>query len=207
MVVALLVILGFSIYTCNKKNVDVKPPDIQYIRDTIRDTISHDTIIYRDKMVPSKSTHNPKSDKIIADLKKLNLQKDSFVSVVLEETTSTLEKYYKYNTYDEYYSFGKFGYLQVQDTISENQIISRRLIPNLREFVTTIRDTIKINTTPPLKNKWFIGGGAGLSKNELLNDVNVGIGVLTKKQQLYELKLRSDFKGNKVLELNTFIKL
>jgi len=94
-----------------------------------------------------------------------------------------------------------FGYVKLTDTISENKIVSRNKYFNLKIPEKTI------TKDPPLKHKFFAGIGLAGNKEQVINDVNLGLGYLTKKDHLYTVKTRLDFNGNVYYEFSSFWKI
>lgn len=98
-----------------------------------------------------------------------------------------------------------FGTVDLIDTVQNNRIIGRRFISNLiiPEKVTTITNTIYSKP----KTKFFVGGGIGGNQFTPVNDFNLGLAMINKKDQLFEAKGRIDIKGNIYGEINTFWKI
>lgn len=109
------------------------------------------------------------------------------------------------NIYKDQIKIDSFGTVDITDTLSQNKIVGRGFVNNIRipEKTITITNTVPIKP----KTKWFIGGGVGVSQDKVINDFNLGLAIINKKDQLFELKGRVDLKGKLYGELNSFWKI
>lgn len=107
------------------------------------------------------------------------------------------------NIYRDTVRVDTFGTATIDETIENNKIAQRKIKYDL--IIPTKTVSIVKEIPQKIKNQWFIGGGIG--GNAVGIDINAGLGLQNKKGQLYELKGRTDFKGNLTIELNTFWKI
>lgn len=105
--------------------------------------------------------------------------------------------------YRDSFKVDTIGMAYISDTVQQNKITGRSI--NTKLLIPT--KTVTITKYAPPKNKWFIGGGVAGNKGALVHDVNIGLGLLNKKDQLFEIKARPDFKGNIYYEVNTYWKI
>lgn len=132
-------------------------------------------------------------------------REDTSVKALLEEIKKYREELLAKNKYSDTVRVDSLGTAIIDETIQQNKIAERKIKYNLTipEKIITLTN----NIYPPAKNKWFVGAGVGGNKYSLVNDINGGLSLLGKNEQLYELKYRVDFKGNQYFELNTFWKI
>ena len=97
------------------------------------------------------------------------------------DTLYILKDYYATYAYTDTLNLDSIGNIIINDTITQNSIISRKIIPNILTPTTTITNTVYINN-----NEWY--GGLGLAgRTSQLNYLGGEIMLKTKKKQIYGL--------------------
>ena len=109
--------------------------------DTKWDTIKIDSLVY----IPKWNT------KIVRDTIPMDI-----------DTLSILKEYYSKYFYTDTIKLDSFGFLVINDTISENSIISRKTLPNLFIPTTTIHRDSLIS-----KNEYYLGLGLNISPDNV----------------------------------------
>jgi len=190
--VTLILVLIIILQTCNNKPTN--PPVIQ------RDTIIYKTYyIYQGDTTIIKPT-------VRETIKHTDtLIKDTTLAKLIEEVKKLREELLSVNKYADTLKVDTIGTAVIQESIQGNKILERAIKYKLK--IPTSDTTYIIKEPPKIRNKWFIGGGIGGYKQQPINDVNIGIGLLNKNDRLYELKTRIDWKGNIFGEFNTYWKI
>jgi len=195
--VILLMLFGLILFnTCSKDRSNTK-------QNTIDTTINNITTIYKIDTV-----FQPIIRETIPyeyNTSSVEYLPDSNVKLLIDEVRELKKQLFAINKYRDTVKVDSFGTAVLNETVNQNKITERQIKYDIKIPTNTV--TITKTIYPHSKNKWFIGGGFGGSNVSLLNDVNAGFSLLSKKDQLYELKGRMDFKGNKYIELNTFWKI
>lgn len=122
-----------------------------------------------------------------------------------EQFEKVIEELLSKNIYKDQIKIDSFGTIDIIDTVQKNTITGRLIRKDLKipEKTTTIINTIY----PKPKNQFFIGGGIGGNQFTPVHDINLGLALLNKKSQLFEVKGRIDLKGNIYGEVNTYWKI
>jgi hypothetical protein len=157
-------------FKCNPKNPTPFTNDTLYIENVIWDTLETTDTVYIPKWknkyitTPGDTIYVP----IDKEIDSLQIIKDYFT------------KYY----YEDKISLDSLGYIVIQDTIYNNRILSRKVIPTIFFPKTTI---IKIPPPPPTNS--FYGGIEIGGKASQLDYLGGKILWKTKKDQIYGLGL------------------
>ena len=137
-----LVVIIFLMQTCNKDNPPTEPKVITKIE------VSYDTI------ETIKETYIPKwKTKTIT-------KTDTFFKSV--DTSSILKDYYTKYYYSDTFKIDTVGYAIVDDTITQNTILSRKVKTNVTIPIITITKKIYLN-----ENEFYLGMGLQGRTNQL----------------------------------------
>jgi hypothetical protein len=93
------------------------------------------------------------------------------------------EAFLSKNIYADSLQIDTFGYIKVVDTLQKNQIVGRSFIKDLKIPEKTI--TITIHPEP--KRQLYIGGGIFGNQNNIVGQVQAGILLKNKKDQIFGL--------------------
>lgn len=108
---------------------------------------------------------------------KIIIQIDSFEKPI--DTAAILVDFYSKYIYKDTLNIDTFGFVIVQDTVSQNQIMSRQINFNINIPETTIKETIILN-----EREWYIGPGVQGNRHQL-NYVGGELYLKTKTSHLY----------------------
>ena len=126
------------------------------------DTLKIDSLVY----VPRwKTKVNTIHDTILADIDTLNILKD----------------YYTKYFYTDTLNLDSLGNIIINDTISRNSIIFRKITPNILFPTTTVTNTVYIN------KREFYGGFGIKGKSDQLNYLGGELLFRTKNKQAYSV--------------------
>lgn len=103
------------------------------------------------------------------------------------DTLAILQDYYSSYTYSDTVQVDSFGYIVVNDTISQNKIWGRSITQSLLIPTTTITNTIYEN-----KREFYIGIEAGATIKGEINFVGTNLLFKTKKKQIYGIGVGLD---------------
>jgi len=135
------------------------------------DTLKIDSIVY----VPKWRT-------------KIETIHDTIPTIV--DTLYILKDYYATHAYVDTLNLDSIGNIIINDTITQNLIISRKITPNVLIPTTTITNTVYIN------NREFYGGLGLQGRTNQLNYLGGGLLYKTKNKQIYGfgLGVNQDFQ-------------
>ena len=103
------------------------------------------------------------------------------------------KNYLTKNTYKDSISLDKFGDIVVVDTVFKNNIIDRSYKYNLNIPTVTIKETSILKENSKLQV--YIGGALQGQVPAVINQINVGLLVKNKKDQIYGIYAGPNFKG------------
>ena len=103
------------------------------------------------------------------------------------DTLAILQDYYSSYTYSDTVQVDSFGYIVVNDTISQNKIWGRSITQSLLIPITTITNTIYED-----KREFYIGLEAGVTSKGEINFVGTNLLFKTKKKQIYGIGVGLD---------------
>lgn len=96
-------------------------------------------------------------------------------------------------TYKDSIPLDKFGSIQVTDTIFKNNIVDRSYKYDLNIPTVTVTETSIIKEKPKLQ--LYVGGSLQGQAPAIINQVNVGILVKSKRDQIYGVYAGPNFQG------------
>ena len=109
------------------------------------------------------------------------------------------------NIYKDEIPIDTFGNIKITDTIQRNIIVGRGWITDIKIPEKTI--TITNNIYPKPKRQLYIGGGIFLSQSELIKQINVGLLLKNKKDQIYSVSAGIDLKGTPEFGIHSYWKI
>lgn len=189
LIIGLLVIL-LLVSRCNKPKPDVVEPIIK--RDTV--WLTHvDTVYTKPKIVYSKPDTiyepkwlpNPNYDKLLQQYKDL---------MTLYFTTNTLKDTLKLDS---------LGHVYVTDWVWKNKIESRKFTYNIK--VPVVKETITNPVKP--RNQLYIGGAIQGSITNPVNQINAGILLKNRKDQIFGAYTGMNMDGQLQLGLQSYWKI
>src|SRR6478672_3770415 len=97
------------------------------------------------------------------------------------------------------------GMVRLDDAVSQNQIQSRNPSYSLR--LPVITNTITIDHPYQPKSQVYLGGGVSGSRESFVQQIEAGILLRNKQDQMYGLKAGIDVKGNVLYGLQSYWKI
>jgi hypothetical protein len=95
------------------------------------------------------------------------------------------------------------GHVYIIDTVSNNMITGRSTRYNLRYPIIT--NTVIVPEKK--KRQMYLGGGVQGQKNEIINQINAGLLIKTKKDQIIGINAGTTINGNAVYGVQSFWKI
>jgi hypothetical protein len=98
-----------------------------------------------------------------------------------------------------------FGYIKVIDTLQKNQMVGRSFIKDLKipEKTITITNTIY----PDPKRQMYIGGGILGNKDNIVGQVQAGLLLKNKKDQIFGISTGINANGQVQYGVSSFWKI
>lgn len=115
------------------------------------------------------------------------------------------EQFLSKNIYRDSVQIDTFGYVKVIDTIQKNQSLGRSFIQDLKipEKTITITNTIY----PEPKRQLYIGGGIFGNENNVVGQVQAGVILKNKKDQLFGLSTGINANGQVQYGVSSYWKI
>ena len=115
------------------------------------------------------------------------------------------EQFLSKNIYRDSVQIDTFGYVKVIDTIQKNQSLGRSFIQDLKIPEKTITIT---NTISPLpKRQLYIGGGILGNKDDIVGQIQAGLLLKNKKDQLFGLSTGINVNGSVQYGVSSYWKI
>jgi hypothetical protein len=110
-----------------------------------------------------------------------------------EQYDSLVVAYLAKNIYADTLKLDTLGYVAIADTLQKNNLQNRSYKYNYK--IPTIHTTTTITKYAPLKNQLYMGGGVIGDKTSGVENVNLGLLLKTKKDQIYSVMVGTDVEG------------
>ncbi len=110
------------------------------------------------------------------------------------DTTAILQRYFATRFYSDTVPLDSIGTVQIKDSISKNQIVSRSLIFNYS--IPIITETIMIESK--LVNKFYLGGGINFDSSNFINSAYVSGLFKTKKDKIFAVNIGSFYTDSSI---------
>lgn len=189
LVLVLLIIIFLQ--RCNQQPVQPVPPTI--IRDTV--WVKYDSVVYSKPQIIT-TIHVSSKDSLIyvpdTNYKKLVAQYQNVVDQLLAK-----------NIFHDSVRIDTNGYVFITDTVQKNLITGRSSKINIKYPV--IKETI-IEHAPPT-NQLYVGGGIQGGKQSFVNEVNAGILLKNKKDQIFGASVGTNINGQLIFGVQSFWKI
>ena len=109
------------------------------------------------------------------------------------------------NIYKNEIPIDTFGNIKITDTIQRNMVVGRGWTTDIKVPEKTI--TITNNIYPKPKRQLYVGGGIFLSQNEPVRQINIGLLLKNKKDQIYSVSAGIDLKGTPEFGIHSYWKI
>lgn len=191
-IIALVGVLFFQ-RGCGSGGDESRKPDTLVVRDTF--WTKHDSIIVKKvpllKEIPGETKYLPQ---IPADYESLKA-----------DYSALRATHYAKRIYQDSIAVGKYGYIHVTDTVSQNALGKRKTKEDFK--IPTVKETTTITKYEDPKRQVYVGGGINMNSSLGLTAAKVGIMYKTKKDQLYGISSQVDMKGNTSFGVESYWKI
>lgn len=188
--IILLLIVLLIVSRCNRPGPDPPKPTIHI--DTIWST-HVDTVPGKPKLVWSKP-------EIVIEPQYLP---DTNCIRLKKQYTDLLDLYFRQNVYKDTLKIDSTGFVYVTDTLARNKISNRKFNYNLTYPIIT-----KTITLPPIsRNQLYIGGSLQGNLTNPVSQVNAGLMLKNKKDQLYGVSAGMNMNGQLQIGISSYWKI
>jgi len=183
LIIAFLLMVVF-LQKCASDKKTIAPPSVDTIivYNTIKDTVVFTPILQHSRIDTFWQKEHPA---------------DTNCAKLLEQYIALGNEHYDTNIYVTPFPI-KYGSVTVTDTVYANKILHTSVSYDLNIPETTIIKTI----LPEKKNEYFI-----TSSVETFPSASIGLMMKNKKDNMYGLKIGTDFKGHTFYGINTMWKI
>lgn len=194
-VIVLIAIIVFQRTGCGPDKAP-KGPDTVTVHDTtyeVRDSLIVKRMTVYKTLPPVHDTFPPQ---YIADTNyaALKVQYEKLLGMFLAR-----------NVYVDSLKLDSVGYVVVSDTVHSNKLDNRGYKYHYK--IPTIHTTTTITKYAPLKNQLYAGGGIGGNKTLGVTNLNAGVLLKTKSDQIYSVTVGTNTDGQINYGFQTFWKL
>jgi hypothetical protein len=132
------------------------------------------------------------------------LPSSNYDSLYVQYTTLK-EQFLSKNIYADSVQIDTFGYIKVVDTLQKNQMVGRSFIKDLKipEKTITITNTIY----PEPKRQLYIGGGVLGNTDNIVGQIQAGLLLKNKKDQIFGLSTGINANGSVQYGLSSYWKI
>lgn len=113
--------------------------------------------------------------------------------------------HYAKRIYQDSVPVGKFGYIHITDTVSQNTLGKRKTKEDFK--IPVVKETTTITKYEEPKRQVYVGGGVNMNRELGLSAAKVGIMYKTKKDQLFGINSQVDMKGNTSFGFESYWKI
>lgn len=181
-VIIILVIIAASQRGCLGPSGNHRGPDTVRVVDTA--WIKHDTIIVRKvpviKEIPGDTRYFPQPP---ADYETLKA-----------EFSKLQSSHYNKKIYQDSVPVGKFGYIHITDTVSQNALGKRKTRDDFK--IPVVKETTTITKYAEPTRQLYIGGGVNGKTVDQLVGLETGVLYKTKNDQLFGAKFNVNLDGS-----------
>lgn len=166
--------------------------------------IIKDTVwVIKDSVVYSKPqlVKTIQSDSIIREY--YRLPDTVSYHTLLSSYNQLVEKYLETNIQVDSLKIDSLGYVQVRDSVSRNLVLGRSYNYNLR--YPYIKETIYVPAKP--KTQVYIGGGISGTVRAKVNQIDAGLLLKNKKDQIFGIKVGVNTLGEVTYGLQSYWKI
>jgi hypothetical protein len=128
---------------------------------------------------------------------------DTNYAKLLEQYVALSAKFLQMGIYQDTVKLDSFGYVAIKDTVSKNALSGRSV--DYRIKVPKITETITIPEKK--KNQVYIGGMIGGSKEQIVNQINAGLMLKTKRDQIVGVNAGINTQGQIMYGVQSYWKI
>jgi hypothetical protein len=128
---------------------------------------------------------------------------DTNYAKLLEQYVALSAKFLQMGIYQDTVKLDSFGYVAIKDTVTKNALSGRLVDYHIK--VPKITETITIPEKK--KNQVYIGGMIGGSKEQIVNQINAGLMLKTKRDQIIGVNAGINTQGQVVYGVQSYWKI
>jgi hypothetical protein len=173
-----------------------KGPDTLVVRDTT--WLKHDSLIIK-KVKVTKEIAVP------YEVLVKEYQADTSYPKLKKQYEDLAKDYAAKRVYVDSVNVGKFGHIQITDTVSKNKLSKRTTKDNFK--IPVVKETITITKYAEPERQLYLGGGVNANSSSGIRSVEGGLLYKTKKDQIYGLKATTTIDGITTFGVSTYFKI
>ena len=173
-----------------------KGPDTLVVRDTT--WLKHDSLIVK-KVKVTKEIAVP------YEVLVKEYQADTSYPKLKKQYEELAKDYAAKRVYVDSVNVGKFGHIQITDTVSKNKLSKRTTKDNFK--IPVVKETITITKYAQPERQLYLGGGVNANSSSGIRSVEGGLLYKTKKDQIYGLKATTTIDGITTFGVSTYFKI
>ena len=173
-----------------------KGPDTLVVRDTT--WLKHDSLIVK-KVKVTKEIAVP------YEVLVKEYQADTSYPKLKKQYEDLAKDYAAKRVYVDSVNVGKFGHIQITDTVSKNKLSKRTTKDNFK--IPVVKETITITKYAQPERQLYLGGGVNANSSSGIRSVEGGLLYKTKKDQIYGLKATTTIDGITTFGVSTYFKI
>lgn len=173
-----------------------KGPDTLVVRDTT--WLKHDSLIVK-KVKITKEIAVP------YEVLVKEYQADTSYPKLKKQYEDLAKDYAAKRVYVDSVNVGKFGHIQITDTVSKNKLSKRTTKDNFK--IPVVKETITITKYAEPERQLYLGGGVNANSGSGIRSVEGGLLYKTKKDQIYGLKATTTIDGTTTFGVSTYFKI
>ena len=173
-----------------------KSPDTLVVRDTT--WLKHDSLIV--KKVKVKQEIPVPYEVLVKEY-----QADTSYPKLKKQYEELAKDYAAKRVYVDSVNVGKFGHIQITDTVSKNKLSKRTTKDNFK--IPVVKETITITKYAEPERQLYLGGGVNANSSSGIRSVEGGLLYKTKKDQIYGLKATTTIDGITTFGVSTYFKI
>jgi hypothetical protein len=173
-----------------------KGPDTLVVRDTT--WLKHDSLIV-------KRVKITKEIAVPYEVLVKEYQADTSYPKLKKQYEDLAKDYAAKRVYVDSVNVGKFGHIQITDTVSKNKLSKRTTKDNFK--IPVVKETVTITKYAEPQRQLYLGGGINGNAGGGLRSFEAGLLYKTKKDQLYGVKAATTVDGITTFGFSTYFKL
>jgi hypothetical protein len=198
--ITLLLIIGIlatiALYQWRESTPHSKGPDTLIIRDTT--WLKHDSLIVK-KVKITKEIAVP------YEVLVKEYQADTSYPKLKKQYEDLAKDYAAKRVYVDSVNVGKFGHIQITDTVSKNKLSKRTTKDNFK--IPVVKETVTITKYAEPERQLYLGGGVNANSSSGIRSVEGGLLYKTKKDQIYGVKATTTIDGVTTFGVSTYFKI
>ena len=132
-------------------------------------------------------------------------QPDTNYAGLKKQYEALVKNYASKRVYRDSVKVGKYGHIEITDTVSENKLSKRIAKDNFN--IPIVKETMTITKYAPPTRQVYVGGGINMKSLSNFNSVEGGILYKTKKDQIIGAKVNVGVDGTITYGIQSYFKI